>query len=312
MRTIKNRVSVAASNGKKNFSMIDKKVCLLVNPYAAFGQPVRILEKIEATLRRLNIHFYTLLTNDIPEAQKLAREAADNDEYIFVLGGDGTLRVIAEVLKYTQAVVTIIPCGRGNDFARVLNIPLDPIAACEVLANGIVKVIDMAEVNQKPYLSICSLGFDSIANEIANRTKFIPGSAIYVYAGLLALIHWKPAKFYVKIDGMSFEHIGYTVAVANSTCYGGGMQLAPQASMTDGYLDVVLVGDISKFRMLVNFPRVFRGTHIHEAGFSMKRAKQVHIETDAKYTVYADGDAISSPPADIRVLPNALRVLVPN
>lgn len=291
--------------------MIEKKVCLLVNPYAANGQPVRMLKKIEATLTRLHINFYTFVINSIPEAQKLAREAADNDEYIFILGGDGTLRVIAEVLTYTKTVIAIIPCGKGNDFARVLNIPIDPIAACEALVNGVDKVIDMAEVNHKPYLSICSLGFDSVANEIANRTNFISGRAIYAYAGLLALISWKPATFYVQTDETSFEHVGYTVAVANSKCYGGGMLLAPNASITDGYLDVILIGNVSKTRMLVNFPRIYRGTHINEPGFKMIRAKFVHIETDSKYTIFADGDPIAPPPADVRILPRALRVLVP-
>lgn len=291
--------------------MIKNKVCLLVNPYAAQGLSLRVLKKIEATLTRLKINFETVLAHNISQAQKLAQDAANSDEYIFVLGGDGTLRIVAEVVQYTEAVVSIIPCGRGNDFARILNIPIDPVAACVALAEGVIKIIDMGEVNRKPYLSICSLGFDSIANEIANRTKFIPGRAIYIYAGLRALMHWQPTTFHVEIDDTSFDHVGYTVAVANSKCYGGGMQLAPNASINDGYLDVVLIGDISKFRMLVNFPRVFRGTHITEPGFRMIRAKHVYIEADSKFTVFADGDPVSPPPANIRVLPNALRVLVP-
>lgn len=291
---------------------LNKKVCLIVNPYAAQGRPLDILKKLEDTLKRFNIHFYTVIADDKTSATQQARKAASLDEYIFVVGGDGSLRIIAQAVKNTSAVIAFIPCGRGNDFARILQIPMDPIAACEALAQGIVRKIDVAIINQQQvYLSICSLGFDSIANEIANRNKFIHGSMIYVYAGLRALIGWKPTTFKLTIDGTRFEHVGYTVAVANSKCYGGGMLLAPNASITDGYLDVVLIGDISKFRMLVNFPRVFRGTHIHEPGIKIMRAQHVKIEADAKYTVFADGDPICQPPIEITIIPASLHVLTP-
>jgi len=116
----------------------------------------------------------------------------------------------------------------------------------------------------------------------------------------------------VTIDGKEYPHTGYTVAVANSQCYGGGLYLSPQSSIQDGLLDVVFLGDIKKYRMIQNIPRLFKGTHINEPGFSVVSGRHIQIETETQYTAYADGDAVQSSPVDIRVLPKSLRVLVPN
>lgn len=291
--------------------MFAKRICLLVNPYAALGKTLQILHNVERELKRLKQDFYTALTEDVPAMQKIALQASQNGEHVYVLGGDGTLRCVAQVLRYTQAALGVIPCGRGNDFARILSIPFDPILACQQLVNGKEMLIDLGDVNDKAFLTICSLGFDSVANEIALNTRFIRGAGVYAYAGLRALLRWSPLRFSVQIDGKSFEHKGYTVAVANSKCYGGGMFLAPEASLTDGLLDVILIGDISKIRLLYNFPRVFRGSHVNAKGFKVLQGKNIMINTEPHYSIYADGDFISPPPANIRVLPKALKILVP-
>lgn len=292
--------------------MSEKKICLIVNPYAGDGRALKILPKIEKKLAALKLNFTTFLTNDIEHAQEIAKAGGARGETIAIMGGDGTLRAIAHALKYTNIPLAIIPIGRGNDLARVLNISLNPLEACTNLSSRNEILIDMAEVNGQGFLGICSLGFDSIANQIANRTNWISGPLVYAYAGLRALINWKPIKFSVEIDGHDFAHTGYTVAVANSKCYGGGMLLAPLASLTDGLLDIVLIGDISKYRIIKNLPRVFKGLHTKEPGFTMLTGKHVMINTDHKYTVFADGDAICPPPADIQVLPKALRIVIPS
>lgn len=291
--------------------MTQRSFCILVNPTAGNGRTMQVLKSVEETLARLPLKFRTVITTTIAEAQNTAQEAINQGEYIAILGGDGTARGIAGIVNKMQGVLALLPAGRGNDIFRMLKVPLDPIAACQILAYGSETQIDMACVNDQPFLGICSLGFDSIAAQLANNARLIKGRAVYLYGGLRTLWGWKAIKFNVNIDGSAFEHVGYTVAVANSQVYGGGMQLAPNASIQDGLLDIVLIGKVPKIRMLVNMPRIFKGTHTNEPGFKIIRGRSVTIETDPQFTIFADGDAISAPPASITVMPSALRVLVP-
>lgn len=291
--------------------MIRRNFCLLVNPTAGNGRTLHLLKKIEKKLTDLPINFRTAVTKDVEHAKEMAIDAIQKGEYIATMGGDGTTRAIASVLSELQGMLALIPAGRGNDFARTLKLPSDPIAACNVLAYGKERVIDMAQINQQPFLGICSLGFDSLANQLASRSGFIKGRAVYLIAALRALFKWKPIKFKVVIDDYAFEHIGYTVAVANAQSYGGGMFIAPDASIQDGLLDIVLIGNISKLRVLITIPRVFKGAHIDLPGFTILRGRSVCIEADPQYTVYADGDFISAPPAHINIVSKGLRVLVP-
>lgn len=292
--------------------MSKRSFCVLVNPNAGQGRALKILAHVEETLYKLPINFRVVITEKISYAQKTAAHAIKQGELIAVMGGDGTARAIASIINEHNSVMGLIPAGRGNDLVRMLKIPTNPVSACEVLAFGVETAIDLAKVNDQPFLGICSLGFDSIANDLANQIKILKGKAVYLYGGLRALLNWESIKFRVNIDGTDYEHIGYTVAVANSQNYGGGLYLAPNASIQDGLLDTVFIGNISKLRMLVNIPRVFKGTHINEPGFKIIQGRSIKIEADEKYTIFADGDAISPPPANIKVMPNALRVIVPD
>jgi len=142
----------------------------------------------------------------------------------------------------------------------VLGIPLEPSAACEVLATGDVSSLDLGRVGTRTFIGIASCGFDSVANRIANETTLVRGNLVYAYGALRALAGWKPATFTVAADGQTPRTVtGYTVAAANSKAYGGGMFMAPDASLTDGLLDVVIVGQERKLRFLRRLPSVFSG-----------------------------------------------------
>lgn len=282
----------------------------MVNPIACKGKALTVLAQITPTLKRLPIQYRVIITESIAHAQALARVAAEAGDQVAVLGGDGSLRAIASVMP-AQGVLAIIPAGRGNDMARSLRIPLNPVAACELLAHGKAAVIDAAKVNGHLFLSICSLGFDSIANHYAASMRWVNGRLVYLCAGLRALVNWQPIRFDVKVDGEPMTHVGYTVAVANAGTYGGGMMLAPDASLTDGLLDVVMIGAVSKLRLLSNIPRVFNGTHVNAPGFKIIRGKHIEIAAAAKYSLYADGDYICAPPVSIEIAAERLRVLVP-
>ncbi len=206
----------------------------------------------------------------------------------------------------------MLPGGRGNDFARVLGIPLEPVPACAVLRHGETRRLDLGEVDGRIFVGIASCGFDSVANRIANETRWVRGNLVYAYGALRALAGWRPATFAIELqDGTRRSVSGYTVAAANSGAYGGGMLMAPDASLSDGCLDVVIVGHVPRRRFLALLPTVFRGAHVGQPNVEVLRSPSVTITADRPFTLYADGDPIAELPATVRALPAAVRTIVP-
>ena len=227
------------------------------------------------------------------------------------MGGDGLLGAVAGELRGTDGVLGVVPGGRGNDFARKLGIGQDPEAACDVLAAGRERAVDVADAGGATYLGIASAGIDSDVQDLANATRVPLGEAIYVYATLRALRGWRQAHWQVVVDGEAQAFTGYSVAVANSGVFGGGMYLVPDASLDDGLLDVVLTRACPKRRYLASLPKVFKGTHVTSADLTFLRASEVAFHADRPFAVYADGDPIADLPVTIKVVPRALKVLVP-
>jgi YegS/Rv2252/BmrU family lipid kinase len=207
--------------------------------------------------------------------------------------------------------LAVIPGGRGNDLARALRIPTEPEEAAALIAGGTIREVDVGEANGKRFLCIASFGFDSDANRIANETKWIRGNLVYLYAALRALAAWKPARFAMTLDGEETVVTGYSVAIANSSAYGGGMFIAPDAKMDDGILDVVWTEQVGKLRFLSQLPKVFKGEHTRNPEVHVERAAEVTVSADRPFAVYADGDHLTDLPASIRLLPGALRIFAP-
>jgi YegS/Rv2252/BmrU family lipid kinase len=273
-----------------------------------------VLPDVRAALDRHGLEHHVEETTSLEHARELARVAATAGETAVALGGDGLIGALASALCASAGagVLGVLPGGRGNDFARSLGIPLEPVAACEVLATGVERSLDLGEADGKTFIGIASCGFDSEANRIANDTKLVRGNLVYAYGALRALAGWRPARFTLTIDGAPPRTVtGYTVAAANSKAYGGGMLMAPDASTSDGLLDVVIVGEVAKLKFLRLLPTVFKGAHVRQPGVEVVRAAQLQVAADRPFTMYADGDPIASLPVSVRAVPDALKVIVP-
>jgi YegS/Rv2252/BmrU family lipid kinase len=291
---------------------VDRDVALLCNPSAGGGRAARVLPGVQDELRALGVSFHTQTTESLEHARELAHAAASAGEAVVTLSGDGLAGCAAGALREIPgALLGVLPGGRGNDLARALRIPLDARAACGVVAAGNVRDLDVGDVGGRTFVGIASLGFDSDANRFANAAPSRLGSLVYVYGALRALAAWKPAGFELLVDGEPLRFTGYSVAAANSPGYGGGMLLAPGAELDDGALDVVMTGQIPKRRFLMLLPKVFKGTHVREPAYSVVRARELRIEADRPFVLYADGDPIGETPVTITIVPAALKVLAP-
>ncbi|MCW2967055.1 MAG: diacylglycerol kinase family lipid kinase, partial [Solirubrobacteraceae bacterium] len=149
---------------------MDRDACLLVNPSAGGGKAARVLPEVEAELRRLGVSFRTEQTRSLEHAAELTGAAADRGEAIVTLSGDGLIGHVVGVLRdVPDALLGVLPGGRGNDFARVLGIPLEAVPACAVLADPEIRALDIGDVDGRSFIGIASLGFDSDANRLANQ-----------------------------------------------------------------------------------------------------------------------------------------------
>jgi YegS/Rv2252/BmrU family lipid kinase len=308
-------------------------VCLIVNPHAGGGRALRLLPGVEAALRGLGLTFRVERTTSMDHARALARAARDAGETVAAMGGDGLTGAIAGELRGGAGLLAVLPGGRGNDFARKLGIPHDPVAAVELLRDGAEREIDLAVAERSgderaagvpvasdtlgargrgsAFLGILSAGIDSDVNAIANATRLPLGTSVYVYGVLRAIVAWREAAWVVSVDGDERAFSGYSVAVANSGVFGGGMFLAPDAALDDGLLDVVMIARKSKRAYLRGLPRVFNGRHLRDPALTLARGREISFRADRPFTAYADGDPIGELPLTVRVLPGALRVVAP-
>jgi YegS/Rv2252/BmrU family lipid kinase len=284
---------------------------LIVNPSSGGGRTTRSLGAVRAALGRHGLEHHVDATRDLPHARELARAALEAGEMPVAFGGDGLVAAVAGALHGSDAVMGVLPGGRGNDFARCVGLPLDPVPACAVLAHGEPSAVDMGLVGDRTFLGIATCGFDSDANRIANSARLVRGRFVYTYGGLRALAGWKPASFKLRVDGVEHALYGYTVSVANTAMHGGGMQIAPEASLQDGQFDVVMIADLPKLAFLRVLPTVFKGTHVQQEVVTILRGRTIEISADRPFTVYADGDPLAVLPATLTVLPSAVLVMAP-
>jgi YegS/Rv2252/BmrU family lipid kinase len=289
-----------------------RRFALLVNPASGGGRALKALPQVHRVLDELGATHRTVTTRSIDHAYEEAGAAAEAGEAVVALGGDGLLRPLAGALKNTGSALAIVPCGRGNDLARMLGLPTDPADAARLAVQGEERLLDVANVEGTPYMGVASFGFDSDANRIANEAKLVRGDAVYVYAALRTLATWKGARFRVIVDGVSHELTGCTVAVGNSKVYGGGMYVLPDAQIDDGLLDVMLVKNASRRRLLRLLPKVFKGTHGSSELVEFLRGEEVEVSSDRPFAIYADGDPIGATPAIMRVERRCLRVIAPS
>lgn len=286
-------------------------LALLVNPSSAGGRALKLLPRVEQALDARRAGFRVQRTKGLEHGVEQALRAVEAGEVPVVLSGDGLLGAIGGAMAGAETPLGIVPCGRGNDLARVLGIPSDPEEAIETVLGGSVRRIDVGEANGKRFLGIVSVGFDSECNRVANEVRLLRSNLVYLYSLLRTLGGWKPARFTIRVDEERMRISGYSVSVANNSTFGGGMRIAPQAELDDGEFDIVIVGDVGKLRFIGNLPKVFKGTHVDQDEVRVFRAQHLELSASRPFPVYADGEHLTDLPVSLRVLPRALSVLVP-
>jgi YegS/Rv2252/BmrU family lipid kinase len=287
---------------------------VVCNPTAGGGRAARLVPDVLARLRIDGVAVQIHRTRSLEDARQAAREAARSFDAVVAVGGDGTVGAcaagLADAGPGARAALAVVPAGGGNDAARALGLPADPLAAAGLLGRLRRRPADLACVAGRAYLNVAGAGFDSEVNRLANqRLGWARGRPRYVGAVLAELVVGRRAEFGLVVDGQASQVRGWMVAVANGPAYGGGMRVAPDASLGDGLLDVVVVHDIGKLEFLRTFPKVFSGRHVEHPAVSVQRAGRVELHADRALAVYADGEPAGTLPATFEVRRAAVTVL---
>ncbi len=288
---------------------------VLVNAAAGRGHSRRSVERVLRLCAEAGVE--VVQTSSPEDTVQRARQAADAGfARVIAVGGDGTAHHVLNGVAGTAAALGIIPVGSGNDVARNLGLPLDAEQATRLALTASPRRVDLARIAgdsfaARSFAGVASFGLDSHANRIANRHTRLRGTTIYIYAMLRTLLEWRVPTVTLESDGGEFRGPMMLAVAANAPSYGGGMRIAPRAQMADGRLDVCIVREMSRLKLLRCFPEVFRGTHLRHPEVSYLQASRMRIQADRPLDIFADGEFVGHTPAEVELLPGGLTVVAP-
>lgn len=285
----------------------------LVNPAGGRGRAGARLEELRALACARGAEL--VLSRSAEDLTALARRAAeDGVERLLVAGGDGTVHYTVQGLAGSDCALAILPLGSGNDVAAALGMPAELPAAVTAAAEGPIRRVDLARVDGRFYAGVAGVGFDSAANETANRirTRRVPGSALYLYAVLHTLLTFRAPRYEILYHRGRFSGQALMVVLANGPRFGGGMRIAPRARMEDGLLDLVIVRAVPRSTFLAVFPKVYRGAHLGHPAVITARTPWAQVRLDRSMRLYGDGEPMMPVPEDgvrFEVVPRHLAVV---
>ncbi|ADH66946.1 MULTISPECIES: diacylglycerol/lipid kinase family protein [Nocardiopsis] len=290
-------------------------IALLVNPNSGRRRAAVVAVRLKEALREAGARVHVYTGRSAADSRRMARLAAsDRPDALVAVGGDGLVHQALQAVVGTGVPLAVVPTGTGNDIARAFGRPRGSARdVAEAVLRGRTRPADavrltLADGTQRYFLSVLACGFDARVNERVNGFRHRIGRAGYV-AGILAeLRSFHPIDYDIEVDGRRIAEPGMLVAVGNTSAYGGGMHVCPDAVPDDGLLDVVFVRQAPIGRFLSVFPRVFNGSHTGLDEVVVERGRTVTIR-GAAGVAYADGERVGEPPLVCEVTPKAVEML---
>jgi diacylglycerol kinase (ATP) len=290
---------------------------VIVNPSSGGGWALRAEPAVGSLLAVRGSHAEFVRSKSAEDIRSLAAgAAAQGFRYVVALGGDGAFHHLIEGVRGTDVVAGFFPAGSGNDIARALGIPCDPVRAADLFLRGRPRAVDLVRVRFDDggvahYIGAGGMGLDAEAAHLANtRFKKWPGVTRYM-AGMFTVFLREPLlNLSAEIDDLTWSGPALFAAVANSSSYGSGVRIAPDARMDDGLLDVVIVGDVSLLRLVEAMPVVLSSGDLR--GFpevTRYRCRRILIRADRAAMVHGDGEELGVAPAGFEVMPGAVLVM---
>lgn len=296
------------------------KHLFIINPLAGKGGGVTYVEKIEKYFeenKELSNKepYYIEFTKGPGDATEIARKYVADDQYrVYSIGGDGTLNEVLNGVIESSSSLAVIPSGSGNDFFRNIGDTLDSSLLYRTI-NGTEKYIDVGRVNDRYFLNVASVGID--AEIVANARKFkkhllFSGMGSYVAGIFYTVFRYKSFNSVININGMEYSKETLLLAVANGKYYGGGMKIAPRASINDDHFDVYHVDRVNPIKIVFLFPKLIKGSHEGIKEVAHFISKEIKIRSDGSFLLNVDGEIFEAYEATFNIIHNGLRLVVPS
>lgn len=300
---------------------------VIVNPIAGRGYGARSVPQIKDLMSARGLEFDLVITTWAGEAVELARQAVlDGYETIVATGGDGTFNeVVNGMMAASDGGVIgnlgMLPVGSGSDFAWSAGVPSDLEGACAKLAEGHTRLVDVGRVTvddaaPRYFDNSVGIGFEGVVTVEARKIKWLRGMALYLPVVLKSIfVSLKRARALIEYESEGQTHrLEFDLLMGdiyNGKRGGGAFLIAPQADIADGLLDLCLVNDIPRVKMLALVPYFIKGTHIHQACVTMLRSNRVVITSGDSLIAHTDGELICTDAHRIacEVLPGRVRVV---
>ncbi|GAB3443588.1 diacylglycerol/lipid kinase family protein [Actinophytocola sediminis] len=290
------------------------RAAVVVHPESGRGRAGRIADTVADRLRGAVDDLVTVRVNTVEESRRLMGLAHGAGlDLVVVVGGDGSAHQGVQFCADNDVALAVIPAGTGNDLARTLGAPKDPLAAADALVADLradrSTRIDLGRVAGGPWFAgVLCAGFDSAVNERANQMRWPAGPRRYDLAILAEMARLRPGRLSVDQDGTRTELDATQIAVGNIPHYGGGIPICPAADPTDGLFDITLVGRAGRLDLVRMLPSLRTGRHVEHAAVTTSRAREVRLGEANGWVAYADGERIGPLPVTVSCVPKALTV----
>lgn len=284
----------------------------ILNPIAGKGKTLVAIQKIKQYLSDKGISFdihYTDYPRHATEiTRKLTKEGGKN---IIAMGGDGTVNeVLNGFTDFETCSMGIIPCGTGNDFAKFIDLPFEPVKAMQVILERAPKHTDYLQLNGKRVMNVTGMGMDVAVLERCNRMKFFKGKLQYLISLLITLLKFRWYRFKMSIDGgEEQDKTVMIIAACNGKYFGGGMPISPRSSIEDNFLNVIIVNKMKKRRIPLALIGMLKGKLLKYDFVENILCKRITLKSlDGVNTVNMDGELVKNVEFDCQLMQNQLKV----
>ena len=287
-----------------------KKVVFVVNPISGTQGKKAILKWIDERMDR-SIHDYSIVKTEYAgHATQIAATAVENQvDVVVAIGGDGTINEIARSLVHTNTALGIIPCGSGNGLARHLRIPMDPKAAIDIINEGDRLCIDYGKINNIPFFCTCGVGFDAFVSlKFADSGK--RGLLTYLENTLHESLTYRPETYEIENEEGTMKYKAFLIACGNASQYGNNAYIAPQASLTDGLMDITVLEPFTVLDVPSLSFQLFNKTIDQNSRIKTMRAKKIKIHRTKEGVMHFDGDPLmAGKELEVEIIPQGLHVI---
>jgi len=303
---------------------------IIVNPKAGNGRTKKSWTQIEAVLKKIIGSFEVKFTSNRGDASILTRQALERGfTRIMAVGGDGLLNevlngfIFNDVQISEEACLSFIMTGTGCDFQRSLGISTDWEIAIENMKNARLKKIDVGKVTYtdsdkkkkiRYFINIASFGLSGAVDysiENSRFLRFFGSRLLFLFSTIKTVFTHPNQRICYTIDGSKWNEIRTRLGVlANGRFFGGGMYAAPEAELDDGFLDLLILKEISILKFLLYFPKIYNGTHLHIPEIFFQKVQRFNVSSKEKVILDIDGESPGYLDANFEIVPSALTLRI--